>query len=425
MKVLIVGNGGREHCLGWKLARSPKVEKLYFTGRNAGLEELAEPVPINPEPPFNQLIEWAKKEGITLTVVGPEAPLALGIVDAFTENGLRIFGPSKQAARIEASKVFAKELMFEAGIPTGRAKTFDNTEAAIEYLEEVSFPVVIKAEGLAAGKGVVICENREKAIQTIHANLVDNIFGEASQRILIEEYLQGEEASLLAFVDGTITLPMIPAQDHKPVFDDDKGPNTGGMGAYAPAPLVNERLYNEIVDSILKPAIKALAGRGIKYKGVLYAGLMITDEGAKVLEFNCRFGDPETQAILPLLKTDLVDIIDAVIDERLNEIKLEWRDEFAVCVIMASGGYPGKYEKGKLITGLDKIKQSDDVIIFHAGTKRADGNVYTNGGRVLGLTTVAPTLPEAIQKNYELIRQIHFDGCHYRKDIGKKALKYL
>ncbi|MCD6384163.1 phosphoribosylamine--glycine ligase, partial [Candidatus Sumerlaeota bacterium] len=335
MKVLIVGSGGREHCLGWKLAQSPRVEKLYFTGTNAGLEEIAEPVSIQPEPPFDELIGWAKKEGIALTVVGPEAPLAQGIVDAFTDKGLRIFGPSEQAAQIEASKVFAKELMVEAGIPTAQAKTFDRTDEAIDYLKEVSFPVVVKAEGLAGGKGVIICENREKAIQTIHANLVDNIFGKASQRILIEEYLQGEEASLLAFVDGTTTLPMIPAQDHKPIYDDDKGPNTGGMGAYAPAPLITESLYNEIVESILKPAVKALAGHGIKYKGVLYAGLMITDEGAKVLEFNCRFGDPETQAILPLLKTDLVDIIEAVIDERLDEVSLEWQDGFAVCVIMA------------------------------------------------------------------------------------------
>ncbi len=425
MKILIIGSGGREHCLGWKLAQSPKVEKIFYTGINAGLDGIAESVPLKPQPPFSDLVEWSRKNRIDLTVVGPEDPLASGIVDAFEAAELRIFGPSREAARIEASKVFAKELMVQAGIPTGKARVFDKVNEAIAFLEEISLPVVIKAEGLAAGKGVIICDERADAVETIKANLDQKVFGAASNRILIEEYLTGEEASLLAFVDGKTVVPMITAQDHKPIFDGDKGPNTGGMGAYAPAPLVNRELYNDIVHHILEPTVKALTVKGIKYKGIVYAGLMITKEGAKVLEFNCRFGDPETQAILPLLNTDIVDVMEAVIDERLDEITLEWRDAAAVCVIMASGGYPGSYEKGKTITGLDDLPESDEVIVFHAGTKRENGVIKTNGGRVLGLTTVATNLQDAIEKNYSLIDTITFDGRYYRNDIGKKALKYL
>lgn len=425
MKVLIIGSGGREHCLGWKLAQSPKLQKLYFTGVNAGLEKIAEPVNVKPVPPFTELIEWAKTHHIDLTVVGPEEPLANGITDAFETAGLRIFGVNRAAAQLEASKVFAKQLMMEYGIPTAKAEFFDDTTRAIEFLQRVDFPVVIKAEGLAAGKGVVICENYEAAEKVVRQNLEHRIFGDASRRILIEEFLQGEEASLLAFVDGTTILPMLPAQDHKPVYDNDKGPNTGGMGAYAPTPLVNSQLTAKILEQILIPAVYGLANLGIKYKGVLYAGLMIRGDEAKVLEFNCRFGDPETQAILPLLKTDLIDIICAVIEERLNEISLEWEPGYAVCVIMASCGYPGTYEKGKLINGLEQITQTRDVMIFHAGTRRENNKIYTNGGRVLGLTTIAPTLLAAINKNYELLQHIHFDGCHYRRDIGAKALKFF
>ncbi|MCX7765950.1 MAG: phosphoribosylamine--glycine ligase [Candidatus Sumerlaeia bacterium] len=425
MKILIIGSGGREHCLGWKLAQSPKLQKLYFTGTNAGLEAIAEPVNIKPEPPFTELINWVKTHHIDLTVVGPEEPLAKGITDAFETAGLRIFGVNRAAAQLEASKVFAKQLMMEYGIPTAKAEFFDNTAEALAFLQQVNFPVVIKAEGLAAGKGVTICENFAVAEKVVRQNLEHRIFGDASRRILIEEFLHGEEASVLAFVDGTTILPMIAAQDHKPVFDNDRGPNTGGMGAYAPTPLVNSQLAEKIKEQILIPAVYALASLGIKYKGVLYAGLMISGEEAKVLEFNCRFGDPETQVILPLLKTDLVDIICAVIEERLAEINLEWQAGYAVCVIMASGGYPGNYEKGKLITGLEEIPQTNDVIIFHAGTRRENSKIYTNGGRVLGLTTVANTLLSAINRNYELLPYIHFDGCHYRRDIGRKALKFL
>ncbi len=425
MKVLIIGSGGREHCLGWKLAQSPKLQKLYFTGINAGLEEIAEPVNIKPVPPFTELIDWVKTHHIDLTVVGPEEPLANGITDAFEAAGLRIFGVNHAAAQLEASKVFAKQLMMEYGIPTAKAEFFDDTARAIDFLRHVNFPVVIKAEGLAAGKGVVICENYEVAEKVVYQNLEHRIFGDASRRILIEEFLQGEEASLLAFVDGTTILPMLPAQDHKPVYDNDRGPNTGGMGAYAPTPLVNSQLTAKILEQILIPAVYGLANLGIKYKGVLYAGLMITGDEAKVLEFNCRFGDPETQAILPLLKTDLIDIIFAVIEERLHEISLEWEPGYAVCVIMASGGYPGAYEKGKLIIGLEQITQTRDAIIFHAGTRRENNKIYTNGGRVLGLTTIAPTLLAAINKNYELLQHIYFDGCHYRRDIGAKALKFF
>jgi phosphoribosylamine--glycine ligase len=423
MKVLIVGSGGREHALAWKLNQSPRVDEICFTGTNAGMEKFAKPIDVKPQAPFTDLIEWSKDNNINLVVVGPEDPLANGIVDAFEDAGIRIFGPNEKAAQIEASKVFSKELMLRANVPTGKAESFTETKPAIEYLDNVAFPIVIKAEGLAAGKGVIICNTHEEAEETIKLNLEEKKFGGASERILVEEFLTGEEASLLAFVDGKTVLPMIPAQDHKPAYDGDKGPNTGGMGSYAPAPLVTPELYDQVVEQVFKPTVNAFTERGITYKGILYAGLMISHNEAKVLEFNCRFGDPETQAILPLLKTDLLDVIEACIDERLDEITLEWHDAAAICVILASGGYPGSYEKGKVINGLADFKESGEEIVFHAGTKRVGDDIVTNGGRVLGLTTVAPSIPAAITLNYSLVPKITFEGVQYRTDIGKKALK--
>ena len=425
MNVLVIGSGGREHCLVWKIAQSPQVEKIYCAGGNAGIAQLAEIIPPPVGPDFFALINFAKKEAIDLTVVGPENPLAEGIVDIFEGEGLKIFGPSQQAAQIESSKAFAKEFMLEAGIPTGWAEIFTSSREAISYLKSVQPPYVIKADGLAAGKGVTIVQSFEEAKAQVEANLERQVFGEASRKILIEEFLKGEEASLLAFTDGEAIVPMVPSQDHKPVFDGDTGPNTGGMGAYSPTPLITSALNYQFIHSILIPAVRELRKRGIKYTGVLYAGVIITEEGPKVLEFNCRFGDPETQVILPRLQSDLVEVLLATIEGRLYEVALEWHANSAVCVIASSGGYPGPYEKGKPIHGLDKIPQEGRAFVFHAGTKVEEGGIVTNGGRVLGLTTLGASLREAIDRNYELIRTIQFDQMHYRTDIGHKALTRL
>jgi phosphoribosylamine--glycine ligase len=425
MKILVVGNGGREHCLVWKLAQSAKVEKIFCTGENAGIARLAEIVPMPAAPGFAEIIRFVESKGIDLTLVGPEAPLAAGIVDAFEERGRAILGPRREAARIESSKSFAKSLMVEAGIPTGRAESFSKPDAALRYLASLDPPFVIKADGLAAGKGVFITDDLAAAERNVSANLEGGLFGESSKTVLIEEFLRGEEASLIAFTDGESVVPMVSAQDHKPIYDGDRGPNTGGMGSYSTAPLITPHLHQQITDEILTRAVAALRKRGIRYKGVLYAGVIVTQDGPKVLEFNCRFGDPETQSMLPLMESDLVDVAQAVVEERLGELSLRWKKKSAVCVVMASGGYPGKYEKGKVISGLDEIAEDENTIIFHAGTKRDGGKVVTNGGRVLGLTTLDETLPKAIERNYELIKRIHFDGCYYRKDIGFKALRRL
>jgi phosphoribosylamine--glycine ligase len=440
MKVLVVGNGGREHCLVWKLAQSQKVEKIFCTGENAGIARLAEIVPMSVAPDFDEIIRFVEAKGIDLTLVGPEAPLAGGIVDAFESRGLQILGPRRDAARIESSKSFAKSLMLEAGIPTGRAESFTDADAALRYLKSLPRPVpkperdrdrqagldppcVIKADGLAAGKGVFIAEDVASAEKNIRDNLERRIFGDSSRTVLIEEFLRGEEASLIAFTDGESVVPMVSAQDHKPIYDGDRGPNTGGMGSYSPAPLITRAIHKHITEEILKPAVRALRKRGIRYKGVLYAGVIVTDDGPKVLEFNCRFGDPETQSMLPLMESDLVEVALAVVEERLGDVTLRWKEKSAVCVVMASGGYPGDYEKGKTISGLDEIAEDENTIVFHAGTKREGGKIVTNGGRVLGLTTLDADLPRAIARNYELIERIRFDGCQYRRDIGFKALK--
>lgn len=424
MRVLIVGGGGREHTLAWKLSESPLVKEIYCAPGNAGIEEQARCVPISANN-MKELADFAEKEGIDLTVVGPEDPLAAGIVDVFQKRGLKIFGPGKRAAQLEGSKVFAKELMFRYNIPTADYKTFDNPRDAEEYIKKKGVPIVVKAEGLAAGKGVMVCHDEEDALMAVKEIMIDRVFGEAGNRIIVEECLQGEEASILAFTDGENILPMVSSQDHKPVYDGDRGPNTGGMGAYAPAPLVTPEMYTFVEEKILKPAVQGMKKDGYPYAGVIYAGLMIDEEGPKVLEFNCRFGDPEAQVVIPLLKSDLAVILQGVVEGRLKELKAEWHDKYAVCVVMASGGYPGSYEKGKVIKGLEEVKDLEDFFVFHAGTSLKEGKVTTSGGRVLGVTGWASNLPDTLEKVYEGVNKISFEGAHYRKDIGKKALKYL
>ncbi|MBN1868684.1 phosphoribosylamine--glycine ligase [Candidatus Sumerlaeota bacterium] len=426
MKVLVIGGGGREHAIAWKLAQSPRVEKVFCAPGNPGIARVAECVGVEVGGDFAAVRTWAKDHAIDLTIVGPEAPLVDGIVDAFEADGLKVCGPSRAAAQMEGSKIFAKDFMLEAGIPTGAAQYFTQSAPAIEYLETLSAPYVIKASGLAAGKGAVVAHSLDEARDTVRQMLDERVFGEAGERVLIEEFLEGEEASMLAFTDGTTVLPMSSAQDHKPIFDGDKGPNTGGMGAYSPAPVVTPELEKEIFDTILQPTVDGLRKRGILYKGILYAGLMIGRDGRpRVVEFNCRFGDPETQPLLMRLDTDLAEVALAIAEERLGEIELRWRPGASVCVVLASGGYPGSYEKGKEIEGLDKVREDDSIAVFHAGTAMRDGRVVTSGGRVLGVTALAPTVREAIDRAYTICGRIRFDGVQFRRDIGKKALDRL
>ncbi len=425
MKILVVGGGGREHALIWKLSQSNKVEHIICAPGNAGIAALATCVPIDPDD-IPRLVEFARNEEIDLTVVGPEAPLAAGIVDAFQEAELKIFGPNRAAARIEASKTFCKNLLKKYGIPTGEYASFDNLDDAIEYVYKKGAPIVIKADGLAAGKGVVVARSVEEAENAINKIMRRRAFGEAGREIIIEEYLEGEEASFQVFTDGDIVVPMVTSQDHKPVFDNDEGPNTGGMGAYSPAPVISEGLFRRIMNDIMIPTVKALAAEGCKYRGVLYAGLMIKDGIPKVLEFNARFGDPETQPIMMRLQSDLLPILEACISGHLAKTIVEWDERPTVCVAMASGGYPGKYEKGKVIRGLNLAARLKDVMVFHAGTARNDEDkVITNGGRVLGVTAIAETIPKAIEKAYHAVSKISWEDAHYRTDIGKKALKRL
>ena len=423
MRVLVIGGGGREHAMAWKIARSPRVSKVYCAPGNPGIARVAECVNVLVAGDFSDVKQWVAENGIDLTFVGPEAPLVEGIVDAFEADGLRIFGPAQAAARMEGSKIFAKDFMVEAGIPTAAAQCFEESGPAFERLRALEPPYVVKAFGLAAGKGAIVAPTLDEAEKAVRDCLEKRVFGDAGRRILIEEFLQGEEASMLAFTDGQTVLPMSSAQDHKPVFDGDRGPNTGGMGAYSPAPVVTPELEKEIVETILKRAVDGLRERGIIYKGVLYAGLMIgPDSKPRVVEFTCRFGDPEAQPLLPRLETDLVEIAEAIVEGRLREIELKWKDDAAVCVVMASGGYPGPYEKGKPIAGLGEIPDDGKHIVFHAGTAEKDGRIVTAGGRVLGVTALAPTLEEAIAGAYGMCDAIHFEGAHMRRDIGGKAL---
>ncbi|RMF89507.1 MAG: phosphoribosylamine--glycine ligase [Nitrospinota bacterium] len=422
MKVLIVGSGGREHALAWKIRQSPRVDTLFCAPGNAGTATLGTNLPI-PAEDVEGLANFATREDIDLTVVGPEAPLVAGIVDVFRQRGLRIFGPTRQAAEIEGSKIYAKSLMQRFHIPTAQSALFSTPEEARAFLPRCTYPVVVKADGLAAGKGAIICRNEGEATEAIEQMMVKRIFGKAGERILIEEFLPGEEASVFALTDGTHLLPLPSAQDHKAVYDQDRGPNTGGMGAYSPAPLVERTGPEKIRQQILEPAVAALAQEGRPYTGVLYAGLMIQQQEPKVLEFNARFGDPEAQVLLVRLEDDLIPALEATIDGTLDQIRLRWRKEAAVCVVMASQGYPGPYEKGKEIQGLEAVAEMEDVVVFHAGTALREGKVVTSGGRVLGVTALGETIAAAIERAYTAVKQIWWEGVHYRTDIGQKALR--
>ncbi len=422
MKILVVGSGGREHALVWKLRQSPRVTEVFCAPGNAGIAQGATCVPLAATDVLG-LAAFAKKEGIGLTVVGPEAPLTEGIVDHFQQEGLRVFGPGKLAAQLEGSKVFMKALLKKYGIPSAQYEVFDQRDQAVAYLDRLTMPVVVKADGLAAGKGVIVAQTKAEATAAIDCIMTERAFGTAGDRVVIEEFLAGEEASFLAFTDGTTVLPLPSSQDHKAIFDNDRGPNTGGMGAYSPAPVVTPALHEQVMAEVMLPTVRAMAAEGHPYKGILYAGLMIKDGRAKVLEFNCRFGDPEAQPLLMRLKTDLVEVVEAAIDGRLDTIRLAIDPRPTVCVVMAAGGYPGSYEKGKIISGIAAAEEVEGVQVFHAGTAAQDGQVVTAGGRVLGVTAIAETLAAAIAKAYEAVGRISWDGCQYRKDIGQKALR--
>lgn len=416
MNVLVIGRGGREHALAWKFAGSKQVETVYVAPGNEGMKDVATPVAID-ENDFDALVAFAKENNVGLTFVGPEIPLMNGIVDRFEEAGLRVFGPNKAAAVIEGSKAFTKELMKKYDIPTAAYETFTNYEEAVAYIEKVGAPIVIKADGLAAGKGVTVAMTLEEALQSIKEMLQDVKFGEASKKVVIEEFLDGQEFSLMAFVNGTTVYPMVIAQDHKRAFDGDKGPNTGGMGAYSPVPQIPESVVEQAIKTILHPTAEAMIQEGRSFTGILYAGLILTSEGPKVIEFNARFGDPETEVILPRLESDLVDVCNYVLDGK--ELTLEWSEEAVIGVVLASKGYPESYEKGAVIKGLETL---EDVIVFHAGTDVKDGEFVTNGGRVLFVACKAKDLQEAQDKVYKEIAKIESDGLFYRSDIGYRAI---
>jgi len=417
---MVIGGGAREHALAWKIAQSPKIMGLYVAPGNAGTAPIAHNLNIRPND-IDALAKAAQDIGIDLTVVGPEAPLASGIVEYFERLGLPIFGPTKAATQIESSKVFAKKLMQQYGIPCPNGITFSNYSDARKYLEFQSAPVVVKADGLAAGKGVTVASSKEEALKALSDIMEGKIFGPAGDSVLIEECLTGREVSLLAFTDGKTVIPMIPACDYKRVFDNDQGPNTGGMGSYSPPGFFDAELTQQVMKTIMQPAVRAMAHEGMPYKGVLYAGLMMAADGPKVLEFNARFGDPETQAILPRLQTDLVDILLAIVDNRLSGLAVDWSNDACVSVVMASAGYPGNYKTGFPITGLDKLDEK--ILVFHAGTKLGENaKVYTDGGRVLTVTASGKTMAEARAKVYQNLPRIHFDGCHYRKDIAAREV---
>ncbi len=420
MKLLVIGNGGREHALVWKLAQSPRVSKIYCAPGNAGIAQVAECVPISVDDLLG-LQAFAKDQAIDLTIVGPELPLSLGIADEFRKAKLRIFGPTRNAARIESSKSFAKELMVRENIPTAASRTFDTIDAAFLWLETCAMPLVVKADGLAQGKGVIICSTKIEAQEAVKGMLSDQRFGEAGTRVVLEEFLEGEELTVMAFADGRTVLPMIPAQDHKRIGEGDTGPNTGGMGAYAPAPLATPELQRRIVEEVLQPAVTGLSRVGSPFYGVLYAGLMIKDGKPYALEFNARFGDPETQVVLPLLQTDLLDILEAVVEHRLDQMQVAWHDQAAVCVVLTSEGYPGSYPTGLPISGLAE-QSREPVVVFHAGTMQSEQGVLTNGGRVLGVTALADTIRSAQEQAYIALSPIKFKGSYFRSDIAHRIL---
>ncbi|MCL6559422.1 MAG: phosphoribosylamine--glycine ligase [Firmicutes bacterium] len=417
MKVLVVGGGGREHAIVWKISQNPKVDEIFCAPGNAGIKKIARCIDI-PAEDIKTLADFAEKERIDLTVVGPEVPLVLGIVDEFEGRGLRIFGPSKAASQIEGSKVFAKNLMQKYNIPTAGFRIFNNSADAINYIDEIGAPLVIKAEGLAAGKGVVVAREKGEAVSAVKSIMEEKVFGNAGSRVVIEEFLEGPEVTVLSFCDGKTCVPMVSSRDHKRAFDHDEGPNTGGMGAVSPASTYSMELAEIVEKQIIQKTIDAMAKEGIPFKGVLYTGLMLTNKGPRVLEYNCRFGDPETQVVLPRLETDLIDIIEACIDGSLDRSSIRWKDDRAVCVVLASGGYPDAYEKGKAIKGISEAERHG-AIVFHAGTSEKNGTLVTSGGRVLGVTALGKDVEEARLKAYSAVSKIEFEGMHYRKDIGK------
>lgn len=421
MKVLVIGGGGREHALVWKIAQSPLVGKVYCAPGNPGIGLIAENVPLAVDD-LDGLAAFATEQAIDLTVVGPELPLSLGIVDRFEEKGLLIFGARRNAAIIEASKAFSKDLMNKYQVPTAAYDVFTEVEPAVAFIDRVGVPIVVKADGLAAGKGVIIAHTREEAVGAVTDMLSGNAFGDAGSRVVIEEFLTGEEASFLAFTDGKNIIPLASAQDHKAVFDGDAGPNTGGMGAYSPAPVVTPAIHDKVMAEVMRRTVDGMAAEGRPYRGVLYAGLMINGDQVKTLEFNARFGDPECQPLLMRMKSDIVPVLLAVARGDLSGIELEWHDKAAVCVVMAAGGYPADYRKGDEIRGLEDAARMDDLFVFHAGTSRKDGRIVTSGGRVLGVTALGATVGEAIDRAYRGVAAISWDGVHYRTDIGAKAL---
>lgn len=419
MKVLVVGSGGREHAICWKLMQSSKVDKLYCAPGNAGIGELAELVPIGAME-FDKLVDFAKSEGIDFTVVGMDDPLVGGIVDRFEAEGLKVFGPKANAAIIEGSKAFSKELMKKYNIPTAAYETFEDYDKAAEYIKKGDFPVVLKADGLALGKGVLICNTLEEALEGLNTIMVDKKFGDSGNKVVIEEFLTGQEMSVLSFCDGKTIVPMVSAQDHKRALDGDKGLNTGGMGTFSPSRVYTPELAEECMKTIYQPTVDALNKEGRTFKGIIFFGLMLTPKGMKVIEYNARFGDPETQVVLPRLKSDLMEIFEACVDGTLDNVDVQWEDNGTACVVLASGGYPEKYTKGYEITGLDDAKKAENIVVFHAGTALKDGKFVTNGGRVLGVTGIGKDLDEAIKIAYEGVKLVDFKDKHFRKDIGVK-----
>lgn len=422
MKVLLVGSGGREHAIVWKLKQSPKIDKIYCAPGNAGIAQDAQCVPIGAME-IDKLVSFAKEEGIDFTIIGMDDPLVAGVVDAFEAEGLKVFGPRKNAAIIEGSKAFSKDLMKKYGIPTAKYETFDSYDAAKEYVSKQEMPIVIKADGLALGKGVLICQSLQEAYDALDEIMVDKKFGASGSKVVIEEFLIGPEVSVLSFCDGKTVVPMVSAQDHKRAYDNDEGLNTGGMGTFSPSRIYTPEINEECMKTIFQPTVDAMAKEGRKFVGVLYFGLMLTKDGMKVIEYNARFGDPETQVILPRLKTDLLEIMEACVEGNLDKIDIKWHDNAAVCVVLASGGYPVEYKKGYEITGLDEVAKRKDIVVFHAGTAEKDGKFVTNGGRVLGITGIGKDLDEAIKIAYEGVEMVDFKDKHFRHDIGIKIYK--
>ncbi len=425
MKILVLGGGGREHTICYALSKSSRVQKLYCLPGNGGISEIAETIGGVSATDFENIAKICKEKEIDLVIPGPEEPLVKGLRDVLEKEGVKVFGPDTTGALIEGSKSFAKEIMNKAGVPTARFEVFDDPSKAKAYVEKKGAPIVVKADGLCAGKGVFVCDTKEDAIKAIEKIMEEKIFGDSGNKVVIEEKLVGEEASYIVITDGYNFKALPTSQDHKRLLDNDEGPNTGGMGAYSPTPLIDEELRKKIEEKVIAPVLKTLEKEGHPYLGFLYAGLMIVNKEPYVLEFNCRLGDPEAQVILPRVENDFLELVESALEGELGKIELREKKESAVCVVMASKGYPGKYEKGKKIEGLDKALEIPGVVVFHAGTKKVDGEFYTNGGRVLGVTALDKDIPSAIEKAYKAVSVINFEGAHYRKDIGKKAFKYL